>query len=270
MEAYQQSSGSSTPKITEEHPYDELISLISVSSSSSPSGEFSFASTMQPNTPLSTNQLPVDLSPADDIFFYGHLLPLHLFPQLPISARSSTNSLDSFTLPATEFMQNQSLFTEIAEPIRLPKSKSFAFFKRWKRCSEIAKSEETERKKKQRKFRFELSRLVKRYARLVRPILMFSERRRNNSSNQFKPQPISYSGDLSFRGKQEVKGKKGQYYSAPASIRTSPVNSGILLTSAKSVSSPMADSTMEELQSAIQAAIAHCKNSIATDGHCNL
>uniref|UniRef100_A0A7N0UV61 BRI1 kinase inhibitor 1 n=1 Tax=Kalanchoe fedtschenkoi TaxID=63787 RepID=A0A7N0UV61_KALFE len=255
MEANQQSGGS-TPKTSDEHPYEQLKTPNSVSFPSSPSHEFSFALPTQPNAPFSTDHLAVDLSPADDIF-YGHLLPLHLFPHLHISTRSSTNSLDSFTLPATEFVP----FAEVAEP----KSKPFTFFKRWRKCSE-----ETEKKRTQRKCRFELSRLLKRYARLVRPLLIFSEGRRNKS-DKFKPQPISYSGNLSFRAKQELRGRSGEYsdsYSAPPSIRTSPVSSRILLRTAQKVPSPVADSTVEELQSAIQAAIAHCKNTIAADGHC--
>uniref|UniRef100_A0A7N1A5F0 BRI1 kinase inhibitor 1 n=1 Tax=Kalanchoe fedtschenkoi TaxID=63787 RepID=A0A7N1A5F0_KALFE len=266
MEARRQPGGS-TLSITEENRHEEeeqqLKSPNSVSSTSSPSHEFSFALTV----PFSTTQRAVDLSPADDIFFYGHLLPLHLFPRLPVSPRSSTDSSDGFTLPGTEFVQNQ---TSFAEPVRPPKSKSFAFFKRWRKRSEAGKPVEAEKKRTQRQFRFELSRLLKMYARLVRPLLTFREGRRNKR-NQFKPQPISYSGNLGFRGRQEVvRGRGGEYASAPASIRTSPVNSGILLTTAKRVPSPVADSTMEELQSAIQAAIAHCKNSIAADKHCKL
>lgn len=254
--------------MAEKHSYEEeLVSLNSVSSSSS---EFSFVLDVQPNTPLSVKQMPLDLSPADDIFFYGHLLPLHLFPNLPVSPCSPTNSLDSFTLSRTEFMQNEPPLPEIAEPTRLPKSKSFGFFKRWTRGTDSGNSEETEKKNKN-KLRFELSGQLKRYATLVRPLLMFSESKRSKTGYRIKPQPISHSGDLSFRAKQETRGRKGEYSSAPASIRTSPQNSKIFLTSAKSVPSPMADSTLEELQSAIQAAIAHCKNSsLATDEHCKL
>ena len=62
--------------------------------------------------------------------------------------------------------------------------------------------------------------------------------------------------------KPEVRGRRGEY-SAPASMRTSPTNSGLLL--ATTALPPANDSTMEELQAAIQAAIAHCKNSIAKE-----
>ncbi|WVZ92517.1 hypothetical protein U9M48_038574 [Paspalum notatum var. saurae] len=62
---------------------------------------------------------------------------------------------------------------------------------------------------------------------------------------------------------------RGRLSSAPASLRGSPANSGHLsvgetVTTKTSTSSEV--STMEELQSAIQAAIAHCKNSVAAAG----
>ena len=56
------------------------------SPSSSPSHEFSFTISLHStsNTTIQDKSktppsLAVDLSPADDIFFHGHLLPLHLF-----------------------------------------------------------------------------------------------------------------------------------------------------------------------------------------------
>jgi BRI1 kinase inhibitor 1 len=61
---------------------------------------------------------------------------------------------------------------------------------------------------------------------------------------------------------------KGRLSSAPASLRGSPANSGHLSVGdsvTKASSTPSEVSTTEELHSAIQAAIAHCKNSaIAT------
>ncbi|KAL0360819.1 UNVERIFIED_CONTAM: BRI1 kinase inhibitor 1 [Sesamum radiatum] len=83
----------------------------SASSSSSPSHEFSFTISLHPSevpADAKTRSPPpfaIDLSPADEIFFHGHLLPLHLLSHLPVSPRASTNSLDSFTLPIKELLQ---------------------------------------------------------------------------------------------------------------------------------------------------------------------
>jgi len=58
--------------------------------------------------------------------------------------------------------------------------------------------------------------------------------------------------------------KQGRQSSAPASLRGSPANSGHLAVGesvARKASTPSEVSTMEELHSAIQAAIAHCKSS---------
>lgn len=103
----------------------------------------------------------------------------------------------------------------------------------------------------------DLIRVVKKYLRMVQPFGIFQGRREKIG------QSYSYSGNLSPINKRDVvEGRRGEY-SAPASMRTSPTNSGLLLPT--STFPPASDSTMEELQAAIQAAIAHCKNSIAKD-----
>lgn len=108
--------------------------------------------------------------------------------------------------------------------------------------------------------RFDMSQVLKRYAKMVRPLMFFKGRKENLQSHR---QPYSFSGNLSWRNKQELRGRRGEY-SAPASMRTSPSNSGLLVATT-TLPSSTSDSTMEELQAAIQAAIAHCKNSIATE-----
>lgn len=102
---------------------------------------------------------------------------------------------------------------------------------------------------------------------MVRPLLFFGGRRANSNSFHLRRQPYSFSGILSSRNNSSSSNKdlrefrrRGEY-SAPASMRTSPSNSGLLVATA-TLPSSASDSTMEELQAAIQAAIAHCKNSI--------
>ncbi|CAN0922284.1 BRI1 kinase inhibitor 1 [Linum grandiflorum] len=263
------------------------------SATTSPSHEFSFtislhSSSAAPPLPdtINNSSLAIDLSPADDIFFHGHLLPLHLLSHLPtVSPRSSTNSIDSFTLPIRELLEDQipsraSTSSNInqksnstnnirtrpisnqdedgidREPKVRAKSKSFSLFGWRKRC-ETREREDKEKQKK--RLKFDVSHLVKRYARMVRPLLSFRGRKENPHFQ--RQQPYSFSGHLSVRNnKHELRGRKGEF-SAPASMRTSPSNSGLLCT----IPSPSSDSTMEELQAAIQAAIAHCKNSIAVE-----
>ncbi|OAY65999.1 putative BRI1 kinase inhibitor 1 [Ananas comosus] len=101
---------------------------------------------------------------------------------------------------------------------------------------------------------------------MVEPIRVFmsgdKDRRRDLRRGQ---RPHSFSGHLNPRDKEHSWRKKrrpGGQLSAPASMRTSPTNSGHLSATSLNMSSSD-ESTMEELQSAIQAAIAHCKNSIA-------
>lgn len=283
------------------------------SASSSPSHEFSFTislhssstTTTTTNTPAGKATKPppsfaIDLSPADDIFFHGHLLPLHLLSHLPVSPRSSTNSTDSFTLPVRDLSDNQTQPSKgsnsssttntsnnninsnnnedkkkigsdgdenTTDSTRQGRSKfkSFSLFglTRWRKgsCEEV-RDREDNREKQKKKMRFDVSHVLKRYMRMVQPLLFFRGRRSENI--HLRRQPYSFSGNLALRNKPaDLRGRRGEF-SAPASMRTSPSNSGLLLATA-TLPSSTSDSTMEELQAAIQAAIAHCKNSIASD-----
>lgn len=287
------------------------------SASSSPSHEFSFTISLHSSSAAATTTVPadnnnnktkttppsfaIDLSPADDIFFHGHLLPLHLLSHLPVSSpRSSTNSLDSFTLPINDLRDNQipekkfsncstsninsnnnssssikscnhhlrSNDLHLDQSKRRPKSKSFSLFgfTRWRKGYEVGECEDNsnrDQNKQKRKLRFDVSHVIRRYVSMIRPLLLFRGRRENG--HHFQRQAYSFSGNLSFRSKQDqfIRGRRGEF-SAPASIRTSPTNSGLLVATTN-ISSSTSDSTMEELQAAIQAAIAHCKNSIAVE-----
>lgn len=79
----------------------------STSSSPSPLQAFSFDGDGSDSADGNTFVLPADaveMAPADEIFFHGHLLPLHLLSQfspLP-SPRLSADFSDSFTLPIGE------------------------------------------------------------------------------------------------------------------------------------------------------------------------
>ncbi|KAK4434444.1 BRI1 kinase inhibitor 1 [Sesamum alatum] len=240
-------------------------------SSSSPSHEFSFTISLHPPSKTPHPFAAVDLSPADEIFFHGHLLPLHLLSHLPVSPRSSTNSLDSFTLPVkhlppennTDTADHDRQGSRLLEAKARGKSKSFSLFglTRWRKVYSEA------REKEKRKPKFDISNVIKRYLRLVKPFLSLRSRNGNPPSTH-RQQPYSFSGNLQVRSKKELRGRRGEF-SAPASMRTSPTNSGLLVASGSVTPTTKSDSTMEELQAAIQAAIAHCKKSIATDDKIN-
>ncbi|KAG6434791.1 hypothetical protein SASPL_106434 [Salvia splendens] len=255
------------------------------SASSSPSHEFSFTISLHPPSAAAKSldnkaksspppfAAAIDLSPADEIFFHGHLLPLH---HLPVSPRSSTNSLDSFTLPIKEFLNDGSRNNQnnnddsvtingdesrhVAEGKERGKSKSFSLFG----ISNRKKEREDEDHNQKRKSRFELIK------RLMKPFLALRGRRQ--SSDEFlRQQAYSYSGNLRVRKKTSlVRGRRGEF-SAPATMKHSPANSGRLVASgAATPTAGKSDGTMEELQAAIQAAIAHCKKSIAEDSKIKL
>ena len=185
--------------------------------------------------------------------------------------------MDSFTLPITESNQHDTPIKEDLygsnmaldntgknggtkedeEEEGTSKSKSFSLFRiRGRKGCEVRDKEDAEKQKKKQKFH--VVHVLKKYLRMVSS---FGGKRERIG---VRGQSYSYSEHLSFRNnnKSELRGRRGEY-SAPASIRTSPTNSGLLLPNM--TISPPSDSTMEALQAAIQAAIAHCKNSIAKE-----
>nr|CAD1825122.1 unnamed protein product [Ananas comosus var. bracteatus] len=113
--------------------------------------------------------------------------------------------------------------------------------------STISTTAEDKNKNKNKKAFDAAQFLKKKYDSMVEPLLFFF-----NKDKESK------------RG--EVKKKRTAHSSVPASARTSPVNSGRLAGTPTVSFSSSDKSSMEELQSAIQAAIAHCKNSIAEKG----
>ncbi|KAL0325606.1 UNVERIFIED_CONTAM: BRI1 kinase inhibitor 1 [Sesamum radiatum] len=247
----------------------QLSSPASASSSSSPSHEFSFTISLHPSeipADAKTRSPPpfaIDLSPADEIFFHGHLLPLHLLSHLPVSPRASTNSLDSFTLPIKELLQedNNGNTRTNSNDDDDDDEDDYQESRHWRKGKdEHDQDQDQDQRARKRKSRFEV---VKRYMRLVKPFLSLRNRR-GSSDEYLRRQPFSYSGNLRVRSKKEVRGRRGEL-SAPASMRASPGNSGVLVGSGSVTPTASSDSTMEELQAAIQAAIAHCKKSIATD-----
>lgn len=204
---------------------------------SSPTHEFSFTITLRqspnstPNTFRHSKVATPDLAPADDIFFHGHLLPLHRLPN-----------------PKTEHFGHFSSNNVISDSTNeRKKSNSFSI--------RVGKWFEEKKKKKV----FDIKSLLKRYTNMVE----FFGKRKKKNNRELSKRPYSFSGNTNI-GKIERERwmKRRGEVSAPVSMRTSPTNSGHLLATPTLLSSSRSsESSMEELQNAIQAAIAHCKNS---------
>ncbi|KAJ0981494.1 hypothetical protein J5N97_009749 [Dioscorea zingiberensis] len=247
------------------------------SCTSSPSHEFSFTISLHssPNSNPTTIKysknnptFAIDLAPADDIFFHGHLLPLHLLSNPAISPRPSDFSIESLNLPlgSTDGDQSQKYDnhnTSINDPgetkERFIKPKSFSsLFGLGKWLQKVGGvGEKDENRKKKRKVS-DITRIFKRYMTAMEPLFTFKGERERRGLPQ---RPYSFSGNINTKDKEAWRKRRGQL-SAPASMRTSPTNSGLLVATSTTFSTSD-ESTMEELQNAIQAAIAHCKNSIA-------
>ncbi|CAN6217935.1 unnamed protein product [Urochloa humidicola] len=93
-----------------------------------------------------------------------------------------------------------------------------------------------------------------------------AERERREQQRRQRPHSFSGRGPGAARERERWRRRqRGQLMSsAPASLRVSPANSGHLSVGGSvKVSTSSEESTMEELHSAIEAAIAHCKNSIS-------
>ncbi|XP_038974412.1 BRI1 kinase inhibitor 1-like [Phoenix dactylifera] len=251
------------------------------SCTSSPSHEFSFTISLHPSFMPSpklikcneaTPSIAVDMAPADDVFFHDHLLPFHFPSHPPISPRASDICIENLSLPLENLRSDGSLkyhnlynhnnpdTSETRERTKFESFSSFFGLGKWRKASDIGEKEEN---KKMKKKGFDMSRFLKKYARMVKPFSFF---KRESSKRDLHHKPYSFSGRPNPKEKVGWRRRRGEF-SAPDSMRTSPTNSGLL--SATSMPFNSSDeSTMEELQSAIQAAIAHCKNSTATEEKC--
>ncbi|RWR84152.1 BRI1 kinase inhibitor 1-like protein [Cinnamomum micranthum f. kanehirae] len=254
------------------------ITSLPPSSSSSPSNDFSFTLSLhpssttrspdkfKPSSSLAVDVSPADnVSPADDIFFHGHLLPLHLI------SSSNRNSLDNLNRPVRDLIGDHKVNKNYpngctsnkggnsntasgAKDGNRPKSFMIRLAK-WRKAFESGERDEDVMKRK-KKARWDVGGVLKRYMRLIQPLFSRTGEKERRVIGQ---PPNCHSGHMSSKLKESGGRRKGGL-SAPASMWTSPTNSGLLVATSAITSS---DSTMEELQNAIQAAIAHCKNSIA-------
>ncbi|KAL6846459.1 hypothetical protein ACP4OV_023907 [Aristida adscensionis] len=126
-----------------------------------------------------------------------------------------------------------------------------------------------ERRKTKEKRKLEVGQWVKKHmASMVEQLRGSFSRQTERERREQRGRPHSFSGHGPAAARERPERwrqrRRGQLSSAPASLRVSPANSGHLSVGGSvKVSTSSEESTMEELQSAIEAAIAHCKNSIA-------
>ncbi|KAI4388614.1 hypothetical protein MLD38_000926 [Melastoma candidum] len=265
------------------------------SPATSPPREFSFEPsfvTRQEKSWTPDKPFAIDLSPADDIFFHGHLLPLRLLSNLQSSVTPRDSSA-SFTLPSSAdddpvFDNHRIQVPGPTKSAAISQSgiradadddsgarqkhksvKSFSLFGLQRRKAAEGEEDAEHEKQSKRRIRFDIGQVRQAFKTMVKPFSLFRSRTEDDvsygSCRRKTNDPRHSWGNIATKEnwRQEVM-RRGRYASAPASMRASPTNSGILVAD---IPSPKAasDSTIEELQAAIQAAILHCKNSIAKE-----
>lgn len=158
---------------------------------------------------------------------------------------------------------------------RAAKSKASPFFSgfggAWRKessGSDVTGKQAEEKRKDKSKRALDVAQWVKRHmSSMVEQLRASFSRQAERERREQRRRPHSFSGHGSSAAREERwRRRRGQLSlsSAPASLRVSPANSGHLSVGGSvKVSTSSEESTMEELQSAIEAAIAHCKNSIS-------
>ncbi|KAF9618830.1 hypothetical protein IFM89_002698 [Coptis chinensis] len=305
----------------------------SFSSSSSSDFEFIISS-------LSSRKASSNLCPADDLFYKGQLLPLHLSPRLSMVrtlflASSSTSSSSDTTTTASRDSTGSSTSTDStssfssdlvlnecdsSRPSSVTEEDDFKKLRDQNNCllpqhikkptkyfslariSSVFKKDNKNREQENGVSGSSVKRakeVIRKYVKKVKPLY------EKLSQKQQQQQHASMVGSLSMKTEKSVKDKrdlnsasntkkdnnngifsnsfsgniryprrKSSVLSCPSSMRSSPNHSGVLckttaVAGGNGTSSPVVrsfsssgSSSMEELQNAIQGAIAHCKNSM--------
>ncbi|XP_068663373.1 probable membrane-associated kinase regulator 1 [Aristolochia californica] len=290
---------------------DPNLNLFSLSSA--PSSDFEFTVSLSP-----TSNKPSHLCPADELFYKGQLLPLHISPRLDmvrtlLASSSSSSSSDSNTIGSRDSNGSSNDSSSFNSDILLLndcdssrpssatddedfKKQPTSHTKRSKYFSLSLFSSVFLRKEKSnsnsnsvsptKKIGSSAKEVIKKYVKMVKPLygrlspknptavgssfLVKAERpsreirmdcHHSGATNLIEDvrgcyRHSSFSGNLNLRCPRQ---SRSFAVSCPSSMRSSPSHSGVLRPGHYSDSS----SSMEELQSAIQGAIAHCKNSMA-------
>lgn len=307
--------------------------------SSSSSSDFEFTISISPRKSSNT------LCPADELFYKGQLLPLHLSPRISmvrtllLSSSSTSSATSSSTAPrdstgssasndsTTSFISDLALFpdscnsssrpssvTEEDELKRLHNSSnstrsnsqlkktnkyfSLSRFSSVFRKETVSKTQEGETvansinnsSVKMKRMSVTAKEVIRKYFKKVKPLYdKLSQKQQtveegaNSNTNtttltvmslltktERSEKKENVAGTMlshSFSGNLRYPRKRSCVSSCPSSMRSSPSHSGVLSQKGVLLRGDRDASSMEELQSAIQGAITHCKNSLITNKH---
>ncbi|GMI96002.1 membrane-associated kinase regulator 1 [Hibiscus trionum] len=291
-----------------------LPSSPSHSFSSSSSSDFEFTISRSPHA-----------ATADDLFYKGQLLPLHLSPRLSMvrtlllssssssstatasrdsTASSSNDSRSSFASDllllaadncgssrpssVSEDNGNQMFSTHHHHHQQQQQIKKNKYFSLSRFSSMFNKENNNNNKHEQvnmaapsssvKKISITAKRVISKYLKKVKPLYeKLSHKQVESVPDSFSVKPMrsvkeSNNGGFShsFSGNLRYPRRRSCISSCPSSMRSSPSHSGVISRNGFPMSTGRVgggmqypdQSSMEELQSAIQGAIAHCKNSL--------
>ncbi|XP_058077661.1 probable membrane-associated kinase regulator 1 [Magnolia sinica] len=261
------------------------------------SSDFEFTISLSP-----TSQKPSHLCPADELFYKGQLLPLHLSPRLSMvrtilasSSSSSSSSSDAPTRDSTSSSTDSSdLLLESARPSSatddfyldedFKKPRKFKYFTKFSSVFTRKDSKNVPSKR----ITTTAKEVIRKYVKKVKPLYdkFASKQNFQPKTNVVTPTTaitavgFAMRRDLmcgdgvgiggiyshSFSGNLRYPRRRSCISSCPSSMRSSPSHSGVLRGGGVGGGGMYSDSSsMEELQSAIQGAIAHCKKSLKED-----
>ncbi|RWR93758.1 putative membrane-associated kinase regulator 1 [Cinnamomum micranthum f. kanehirae] len=264
--------------------------------SSSSSSDFEFIISLSPTSKKSSSHL----CPADELFYKGQLLPLHLSPRLTMVRTllaSSSSSSDTATASRDSTASSNSsydLSLDSARPssatddddFKKPtfhssnkKSKYFSFsklssvFLRKDPRTPLESSSSSSKK-----ITSSAKEVIRKYVKKVKPLYeKFTPKQSKMAASSSSDRPLMVRNSPvdcnapirrygkrencshSFSGNLRYPKMRSCTVSCPSSMRSSPTHSGVLRGGRGVYAS---SSSMEELQSAIEGAITHCKRSM--------
>ncbi|XP_077218556.1 membrane-associated kinase regulator [Tasmannia lanceolata] len=280
---------------------DQSFNLLNLSSSSPPSpssssssSDFEFTVSLSPKSHSKSSHL----CPADELFYKGQLLPLHLSPRLSmvrtlLASSSSSSSSDTATTASRDSSGSSTDISLLSEsdssrpssatedefykkiPIPKKPNKYFSL----SRFSSIFLPKDN-KITTPKKISTSAKEVIRKYVKKVKPLYEkfsskqqqqhpkmsmsmsmasycvkpFNDEKERNGLGPNRVRDGSGSFSHSFSGNLRYPRRRSVVGSCPSSMRSSPTHSGVLYSSDRS--------EMEELQSAIQGAITHCKNSM--------